>query len=93
MLAGCFGIAHQRAMTPSNIISGFKKCGIFPYDRDTFTDSDFLVSSVTERLVPSDMTNQIDHNNLLNFENCTNEPSCSGVASSVFLGPENFRGY
>lgn len=40
-VAGCVGTAFQRAMTPSNIISGFRKCGIFPYDRGVFTDDDF----------------------------------------------------
>nr|CAH7753295.1 unnamed protein product [Callosobruchus chinensis] len=36
-------------MTPSNIKSGFKKTGIFPFDRDVFTEDEFLVSEVTNR--------------------------------------------
>ena len=41
-------IAHERALTPSIIISGFRKTGLFPYDRHIFQDDDFLSSSVTD---------------------------------------------
>lgn len=48
-VAECFGKALPKAVTPSNIIAGFKKSGIFPLNKDVFTDSDFLTSSVTDR--------------------------------------------
>ncbi|CAH1973971.1 unnamed protein product [Acanthoscelides obtectus] len=48
-IAACVGIAFERSMTPSNIKSGFKKAGIYPFDRNVFTDDDFLCSSVTDR--------------------------------------------
>lgn len=38
----------MKAMMPSNIISGFKKCGNYPFDPTTFQKSDFLPSSVTD---------------------------------------------
>jgi len=41
--------AHQKSMTPSNIILGFKKSGIHPFDRRIFTEADFLCNYVTDR--------------------------------------------
>ncbi|XP_072400177.1 uncharacterized protein [Diabrotica undecimpunctata] len=29
-VAQCVGVAHEKTLTPANIKSGFKKCGIFP---------------------------------------------------------------
>jgi len=37
------------AVTGLNIINGFKKTGIFPYNRNVFTDIDFAPSYVTDR--------------------------------------------
>lgn len=48
-VAECVGIAYPKAMTPVNICQAFKKCGIFPYDDEIFTELDFLPSSVTDR--------------------------------------------
>lgn len=48
-VAGLLGTAFDRAMTPANIKSGFRKTGIFPFDRHIFTDEDFLPSEVTNR--------------------------------------------
>lgn len=41
--------AFPLAFTPSNIQAGFKACGIFPLNRDVFTDQDFAPSYVTDR--------------------------------------------
>lgn len=43
------GQAFSLSFTPKNIQAGFKRCGIHPYNRDIFTDDDFLSSSVTDR--------------------------------------------
>lgn len=48
-VAACVGTAYERCMTPANIRSGFRKTGIFPFDRHVFTPDDFLSSSVTDR--------------------------------------------
>lgn len=48
-IAACVSVAFDRAMRPENIKSGFKKCGIFPFDDQIFTDDDFLTSFVTDR--------------------------------------------
>ena len=52
-IARLVSYAHERALTPSNVISGFKKTGIFPFDENPFQESDFAPSLVTERPEPS----------------------------------------
>lgn len=59
-IAGCVNVAFQRSMTKSNIGSGFRKTGIFPYDKNVFTDDDYLPSSVTDR--PCEETLQTETN-------------------------------
>lgn len=49
-VAGCVKDAHMKSMTPSNICSAFRATGIFPFNRDVFTDLDFAPSEVTDRL-------------------------------------------
>lgn len=51
-IAKFIGHAYPRSMTPLNISSAFAKCGIFPYNKDVFSDEDFMPSSVTDRLDP-----------------------------------------
>jgi hypothetical protein len=41
--------AYVSSVTPQNIMSGFKKPGIWPYNSEPFTDDDYLMSSVTDR--------------------------------------------
>ncbi|KAF2897885.1 hypothetical protein ILUMI_08290 [Ignelater luminosus] len=48
-VAELVGQAFDKSATPSNIKSGFKKTGIFPFDRDIFTEDEFLTSEVTNR--------------------------------------------
>lgn len=55
-VAACVGIAHSRGMTPENVMSGFKKSGLFPYDPDVFSHFDFLPNEVTRRLPPAPPT-------------------------------------
>ncbi|KAF2903168.1 hypothetical protein ILUMI_03015 [Ignelater luminosus] len=43
-VAELVGQAFDKSKTPSNIKSGFKKTGIFPFDRDIFTEDEFLTS-------------------------------------------------
>lgn len=51
-VAECVGEAYLKAMTPINITNAFRKCGIFPLNRDIFSDLDFLPSNVTDRPEP-----------------------------------------
>lgn len=46
------GKAFSPAFTSSNIETGFRKSGIYPYDENIFTDIDFLSSAVTDRPNP-----------------------------------------
>lgn len=43
--------AWDRGATPSNIKSGFRCTGIWPFDKNIFTEQDFLCSYVTDRPV------------------------------------------
>ncbi|XP_058885643.1 uncharacterized protein LOC117972802 [Acipenser ruthenus] len=47
--AGLVNGALMSAMTPSNILSGFRSTGIFPFNRNIFPDTKFEPSVVTER--------------------------------------------
>lgn len=49
----------DRAATPVNIKSAFKCTGIEPYDRDIFTDQDFLCSYVTDRPLPQEINEPV----------------------------------
>ena len=59
-VAGVSAQAYYKAFTPENIVSGFKKSGIFPFNRNVFTDDDFLpvlpVEASTELPAPSTST-------------------------------------
>lgn len=50
-VAELVGLAFEKSMTPCNIKSGFKKAGIFPFDRDVFAEDEFLTSEMTNRLL------------------------------------------
>ena len=41
--------AWDRAATPTNVKSGFRCTGIWPFDKTIFTDEDYLSSQVTDR--------------------------------------------
>ncbi|KAJ8939486.1 hypothetical protein NQ318_022540 [Aromia moschata] len=45
------------AATPSNIIKGFTRTGIYPFNRDVFDDADFAPSYVTDRDDPTTQPN------------------------------------
>jgi hypothetical protein len=51
-IADLVGQAHQRAFTPKNIIKGFSKTGIYPFNSHIFSAADYLSSSVTDRPDP-----------------------------------------
>ncbi|KAL3285982.1 hypothetical protein HHI36_000496 [Cryptolaemus montrouzieri] len=43
------GTAFPEAFTPKNIVSGFQKTGMCPFNPNIFTDDDFLRSPATDR--------------------------------------------
>ena len=48
-VAQCIGKSFPRAFKPKNILSGFRATGISSYDRNVFSDNEFLSSYVTDR--------------------------------------------
>lgn len=104
-VAECFGKALSKAVTPSNIIAGFKKSGIFPLDRDVFTESDFLTSSVTDR-PQSDVLRPSAHLNVEEIASTSEEPISTNIPTTskdtvankpqeenIFISPKAFKGY
>ena len=51
-----FGSAFMKAAKVSNAISGFRKCGINPFNPHIFTDEDFAAADVTDMPIPADVT-------------------------------------
>ncbi|CAG7832646.1 unnamed protein product, partial [Allacma fusca] len=46
-----FKIAYDVSATPSNMISGFRKCGIVPFDPTVFSDKDYAPSNTFSNTV------------------------------------------
>ena len=59
-VAELFGSAYSKACTIENAISGFRKCGICPYNAEIFSDEDFAPSSVTDRPNPNDHPEHVE---------------------------------
>lgn len=58
-IAAILGKAYDKAFTAENIKSGFSQCGIYPFNRNIFSETDFDSSFVTDRpLVPLQPTQQ-----------------------------------
>ncbi|XP_062373154.1 uncharacterized protein LOC134060440 [Sardina pilchardus] len=54
--------AFMSAMSRQNILSGFEATGIFPYNRERFTDADFESAEVTNRPDPEELVTPVDPN-------------------------------
>lgn len=62
--------ALPTALTPTNILAGFKSTGIAPYNPDIFSEADFLCSAVTDRpLHNSNEENDLQNNLSENVKN------------------------
>ncbi|CAF4891595.1 unnamed protein product [Pieris macdunnoughi] len=59
-VAKIFGEAYLKAATPSNIISGFLKCGIQPINQDVFSDVDYVAAETTEVEADTDIADSDD---------------------------------
>jgi hypothetical protein len=66
-IPGIIAQAFPLAATPSNIIAGYKTCGICPFNRDIFQDHDYMPSSVTDRelitVCDDDALNHLENQN------------------------------
>ena len=102
-VATCVGIAHEKAMTPATIKNGFRKCGIYPFDRNVFTEADFLLSAVTFVEDPKTASSSAPtaSSSSISNQNSTSEvvvPSLSAsddkiTNESPFIGPAHILGY
>ncbi|KAJ8928601.1 hypothetical protein NQ314_018808 [Rhamnusium bicolor] len=61
------------AATPTNIMAGFKKTGICPFNETIFPDTEFLPSYVTDRPAPNHEGDEIDRNEVNGVEEQVNE--------------------
>jgi hypothetical protein len=52
-MAGIFGQAFLRTATPDKAIHGFQVCGLWPFNKDVFTEEDFAAAAVTEEDQPA----------------------------------------
>lgn len=79
-IAGVIGLAYPRAFTPSNITSGFRSTGIYPFNPDIFNDQAFMSSYVTDRPLESAATSELLISNSTSTEN--NEASRISMPST-----------
>lgn len=77
-IAAFVKFAHENAMTPANILSGFQKTGIFPFNKFVFSEQDFLASSVTDISNSDDMPIQ---------ENCAGRQNPQGTMQGTADDP------
>lgn len=61
-IPGIVATSLPMALTPSNIMSGFRVTGIYPFNKDVFSEQDFLPSYVTDRENPNE-TEVYTHSN------------------------------
>lgn len=76
--------------TSKNITSGFTKTGIWPFNRNVFTDEDYLCSEVTDRQSTT-TDNNIDHTLIQHLT--PNTPQCVQPSTSghTIVTPEAMR--
>ncbi|KAH0813918.1 hypothetical protein GEV33_008873 [Tenebrio molitor] len=68
-IASRVNIAIERSMTPSNIRSGFRRTGIYPFDKFIFRDDDFALSQVTDRELKNNTAGDEEIMNRVEMEN------------------------
>ncbi|XP_063222064.1 probable glutamine--tRNA ligase isoform X1 [Bacillus rossius redtenbacheri] len=86
-LGEVFGQAFPKSFTPANILAGFKKAGIWSFNRDCFTDNDFMPSLVTDCLLKNAAEPQdaiMSHEEASSSSNTNN--GCNNMVS-----PSNIR--
>ncbi|XP_065648433.1 uncharacterized protein LOC136077952 [Hydra vulgaris] len=59
-IPGMVKTALPNAITPRNIISGFQATSIYSFNRDIFSESEFLPSYLTDRADPSTKMSSVD---------------------------------
>lgn len=96
-VAEIMGVAFDKAMTPSNIRSGFRKTGVFPFDREVFSADDFFQSEVTNRMEnipPTSMSDTTErHPALPEVEKPTTSKANVSSVSQAIVSPIECRDY
>lgn len=59
-ISSLFGKAFIRSATMSTAVSGFRKTGIWPVDKNVFEESDFLPASTTDIPIPADQATETE---------------------------------
>lgn len=72
-IALCINSAFEKSTTMKNIQAGFKATGIYPFDKNIFTDDDYLVSAVTDRPYQNVDTSIVNNNLLPQSSSSTTE--------------------
>lgn len=90
--------AMNRALTPSNILSAFKKTGIYPYNRSVFEDCDYLMSYVTDRPAevecnPVEQCISTEPGDISIVTSPTVASSQPSASTSQLISPEELRPY
>ncbi|GBN16555.1 hypothetical protein AVEN_227756-1 [Araneus ventricosus] len=65
--------AYYKSFTPTNILSGFKKTGIFPLNRLAFGEDDFFCSYITDHEYPGCNTTETEDCTVINEDLQENE--------------------
>ena len=88
-IASCVNIAYEKSFTITNIQSGFRKSRILPFDKNVFSEADFLCSVATDRNNPSTYQENtgetLNTNNLLLSPEKPQEPFVSSKTSTSFV--------
>lgn len=98
-------VALPNAATPRNITSGFTSTGIWPFNKDIFTEEDYLPSEVTNRLLVDNSSENVSNeiiptDNLENIRKQTQEIPPAPILKNqdneniqVLVSPEELRPY
>lgn len=97
----CVGESFLKSVTPSNIISGFRKSGIYPLNINIFEESDFLMSAVSDRpqnlVEPQDSERCVTPPREENLQDDSPMATCSRPSASndsrPYISPKEFRGF
>lgn len=98
-IAELTGKAYQKAFTIDNICSGFKKCGIVPFDRNAFGRDDFTASYVSNTMSPSYQESthhtdlSADTSPLQGLPVYQNDAASASTSTAVVLTPECVQPY
>lgn len=89
-IASICGKAYPLAFTPSNIISGFKSSGEWPFNRNIFLDHEYSASLVSDRPNPESRTcvTSPQTSTLINAEELVDDPGFPpDLSSSMIVSP------